>query len=266
MVKKCCWELVDPDHGWLVSQVMSKLEGKTIQDVIHPHVRATCQDLDALEKTLKLALLCSKLNPSHRPSMYDVSQVLLSLLPMQSETDDPMSKSSLPANQRRYIDMYSTKHTEAISLSNSSSGDTLLYQFKEVISGKLWKTDRRLGIGLRCLKTQSAPPCLDLLLQADVQSRGGHPSGCMYSEKKNSLIWRQSSGFVATKLPDFRNQKRISITMPIPPGGAHHGSFNFIRQQWATNLNPSYQRTQSWLKNTSNNGVTCGVTRDTFCR
>ncbi|XP_024358745.1 uncharacterized protein [Physcomitrium patens] len=125
------------DEVNLLDWVMSKLEGKTIQDVIHPHVRATCQDLDALEKTLKLALLCSKLNPSHRPSMYDVSQVLLSLLPMQSETDDPMSKSSLPANQRRYIDMYSTKHTEAISLSNSSSGDTLLYQFKEVISGKL---------------------------------------------------------------------------------------------------------------------------------
>jgi len=56
-------------------QVMSQLEGKTMQDVIDPHVRATCKDVDALEKTLKLALLCAKLNPSHRPSMYDVSQV-----------------------------------------------------------------------------------------------------------------------------------------------------------------------------------------------
>lgn len=121
----------------LLDWVMSKLEGKTIQDVIDPHVRATCQDLDALEKTLKLALLCSKLNPSHRPSMYDVSQVLLSLLPIPAEGEYPTSKPSLTANQRRYIDMYSTKHTEAISLSNSSSGDTLLYQFKEVISRKL---------------------------------------------------------------------------------------------------------------------------------
>ena len=117
---------------------MSKLEGKTIQDVIDPHVRATCHDLDALEKTLKLALLCSKLNPSHRPSMYDVSEVLLSMLPIPSEGEYPTSKTSLTANQqRRYIDMYSSKHTEAISLSNSSSGDTLLYQFKEVISRKL---------------------------------------------------------------------------------------------------------------------------------
>lgn len=116
---------------------MSKLEGKTIQDVIDPHVRATCHDLDALEKTLKLALLCSKLNPSHRPSMYDVSQVLNSLLPMQPEGDGLTTKSSLTGNQRRYIDMYNSKHTEAISLSNSSSEDTLLYQFKEVISRKL---------------------------------------------------------------------------------------------------------------------------------
>jgi hypothetical protein len=69
--------------------------------------------------------------------MYDVSQVLLSLLPIPSEEEYPTSKASLTANQRRYVDMYSSKHTEAISLSNSSSGDTLLYQFKEVISRKL---------------------------------------------------------------------------------------------------------------------------------
>jgi len=125
------------DEVNLLDWVMSKLEGKTIQDVIDPHVRATCHDLDALEKTLKLALLCSKLNPSHRPSMYDVSQVLLSLLPMQPEADSMTSKAPLTANQRRYIDMYSSKHTEGISLSNSSSEDTLLYQFKEVISRKL---------------------------------------------------------------------------------------------------------------------------------
>jgi serine/threonine protein kinase len=126
------------DEVNLLDWVMSQLEGKTMQDVIDPHVRATCQDMDALEKTLKLALLCSKLNPSHRPSMYDVSQVLLSLLPIPSEEFDPTSKTGPPANQRRYVDMYSAKQTEALSLSNSSSGDTLLYnQFKEVISRKL---------------------------------------------------------------------------------------------------------------------------------
>lgn len=117
---------------------MLQLEGKRMQDVIDPHVRATCQDTDALEKTLKLALLCSKLNPSHRPSMYDVSQVLLSLLPTPSAESDPTPTTGPPANQRRYVDMYSARQTEALSQSNSSSGDTLLYnQFREVISGKL---------------------------------------------------------------------------------------------------------------------------------
>lgn len=116
---------------------MSKLLGKTIQDVVDPYARATCQDLNSLEKTLKLALLCAKLNPSHRPSMYDVSQVLLSLLPVQIEAESPTLNSPFPTNQRRYIDMYDTKHTEAISLSNSSSGDTLLHQFKEAISRRL---------------------------------------------------------------------------------------------------------------------------------
>nr|PNR35075.1 hypothetical protein PHYPA_022974 [Physcomitrium patens] len=125
------------DEVNLLDWVMSKLLGKTMQDVVDPHARATCQNLNALEKTLKLALLCSKLNPSHRPSMYDVSQVLLSLLPVQIEEESPTLKSPFPANQRRYIDMYDTKHKEAISLSKSSSGDTLLHQFKEAISRKL---------------------------------------------------------------------------------------------------------------------------------
>lgn len=118
---------------------MSKLEGKTIQDAVDPHVRATCREMDSLEKTLKLALLCTKLNPSLRPSMYDVSQVLLSLLPIQSPTYSPTSnlKESPASKQRRYVDMYSTKQSEDISRSGSSSGEELLNQFEEVISRKL---------------------------------------------------------------------------------------------------------------------------------
>ena len=118
---------------------MSKLEGKTIQDAVDPHVRATCREMDSLEKTLKLALLCTKLNPSLRPSMYDVSQVLLSLLPIQSPTYSPTSnlKESPASKQRRYVDMYSTKQSEDISHSGSSSGEELLNQFEEVISRKL---------------------------------------------------------------------------------------------------------------------------------
>ncbi|XP_024360454.1 uncharacterized protein [Physcomitrium patens] len=123
------------DEVNLLNWVMSRLEGKTMQNVIDPYVTATCQDLDSLEKTLKLALLCSKDNPSHRPSMYDVSQVLLSLLPPQY-SDDFHTSNSFPSTQRRYVDMYSTKHTESFSLSKTSSGDTLLYQFKEAISGE----------------------------------------------------------------------------------------------------------------------------------
>jgi hypothetical protein len=119
---------------------MSKLEGKTIQDAIDPYVRATCQDLDALEKTLKLALLCTKLNPSQRPSMYDVSQVLLSLLPIKSQAESPTSLKNVPASSkpRRYIDVYNShKQGEENSHSRDSSGEDLLNQFEEAISRKL---------------------------------------------------------------------------------------------------------------------------------
>lgn len=116
---------------------MSKLEGKTILDVIDDYVRATCSDLDSLEKALKLALLCAKQNPSLRPSMYDVSLVLLSLLPIALPKHNPSPKDMPTYKPRLYIDKHSSKQAEDISHSNSSSGEDLLNQFEEVISRRL---------------------------------------------------------------------------------------------------------------------------------
>lgn len=119
---------------------MSKLDGKTIRDAIDPYVRATCQDLGGLEKTLKLALLCTKLNPSQRPSMYDVSQVLLSLLPIKSQAKSLNFSKNVPAssNTRRYIDVYNINvQGEENSHSRDSSGEDLLNQFEEAISRKM---------------------------------------------------------------------------------------------------------------------------------
>jgi hypothetical protein len=50
-------------------------------ETVDPEVSVTCVDLGHVRKTFQLALLCTKRNPSERPTMHEVSRVLASLLP-----------------------------------------------------------------------------------------------------------------------------------------------------------------------------------------
>jgi hypothetical protein len=116
-------------------QVRSKIDSQNLMDFVDPQVRATCTVVDHLEKALKLALLCAKQNPTLRPSMYDVSQVLDSLLPVAPPPYKPPPSLPSPGHKhRRYIDTYSAKHAEDINASSSTSGGDLLDQFEDVIS------------------------------------------------------------------------------------------------------------------------------------
>lgn len=116
-------------------QVRSKIDSKNLMEFVDPQVRATCTVVDHLEKALKLALLCAKQNPTLRPSMYDVSQVLDSLLPVAPPPYKPPPSLPSPGHKhRRYIDTYSAKHAEDINASSSNSGGDLLDQFEDVIS------------------------------------------------------------------------------------------------------------------------------------
>jgi hypothetical protein len=114
--------------------VRSKIDDKNLLEFVDPYVRATCPSMDHLEKALKLALLCAKQTPSQRPTMYDVAQVLSSLLPVVSPPYKPPSYPSPGSKHRRYIDTYSAKQAEDIIASSSTSGGDLLDQFEDVIS------------------------------------------------------------------------------------------------------------------------------------
>ncbi len=104
-------------------------------EYVDPYVRATCPSIDHLEKALKLALLCSKQTPSQRPTMYDVAQVLGSLVPVVAPAPTkPPSYPSPGSKHRRYIDTYSARQAEDIIASSSTSGGDLLDQFEDVIS------------------------------------------------------------------------------------------------------------------------------------
>ncbi|XP_062073324.1 LRR receptor-like serine/threonine-protein kinase ERL1 isoform X2 [Humulus lupulus] len=72
--------------------ILSKADNNTVMDAVDPEVSVTCLDLGHVRKTFQLALLCTKRNPSERPTMHEVARFLVSLLP------EPVTKpcSNLP--------------------------------------------------------------------------------------------------------------------------------------------------------------------------
>ncbi|KAL2578010.1 hypothetical protein AAZV13_16G172500 [Glycine max] len=71
---------VDNDSN-LHHLILSKADNNTIMETVDPEVSITCMDLTHVKKTFQLALLCTKKNPSERPTMHEVARVLASLLP-----------------------------------------------------------------------------------------------------------------------------------------------------------------------------------------
>ncbi|PIN11810.1 Serine/threonine protein kinase [Handroanthus impetiginosus] len=61
--------------------VLSKADDDTLMEAVDPEVSVTCMDLSHVKKAFQLALLCTKRHPSERPTMHEVSRVLMSLLP-----------------------------------------------------------------------------------------------------------------------------------------------------------------------------------------
>ncbi|KAJ8752913.1 hypothetical protein K2173_008648 [Erythroxylum novogranatense] len=61
--------------------ILSKADDNTVMEALDPEVSVTCMDLTHVRKTFQLALLCTKCNPSERPTMHEVARVLVSFLP-----------------------------------------------------------------------------------------------------------------------------------------------------------------------------------------
>lgn len=76
-------------------QILSKTDNNTVMEAVDPEVSVTCMDLGHVRKTFQLALLCTKHNPSERPTMHEVARVLVSLQPPPptvKQTSFPMKK------------------------------------------------------------------------------------------------------------------------------------------------------------------------------
>jgi hypothetical protein len=63
----------------MIFQILSKADNNTVMEAVDPEVSITCIDLAHVKKTFQLALLCTRRNPSERPTMHEVARVLISL-------------------------------------------------------------------------------------------------------------------------------------------------------------------------------------------
>eukprot|EP00268_Persea_americana_P003538 TRINITY_DN11066_c0_g1_i5.p1 TRINITY_DN11066_c0_g1~~TRINITY_DN11066_c0_g1_i5.p1 ORF type:complete len:980 (-),score=154.43 TRINITY_DN11066_c0_g1_i5:425-3364(-) len=107
--------------------ILSRADNNTVMDAVDSEVSVTCTDLNLVRKAFQLALLCTKMNPSERPSMHEVARVLVSLLPIP-----PAKPCSTPtkANYTRYVmDSVGKQQRD-----HSSSDAQWFVKFGEVIS------------------------------------------------------------------------------------------------------------------------------------
>ncbi|RYR55452.1 hypothetical protein Ahy_A06g030666 isoform D [Arachis hypogaea] len=141
------WDLL---HGNLItnSLILSKTANNAVMETVDPDITATCNDLGAVKKVYQLALLCTKRQPSDRPTMHEVTRVLGSLMPsttadattisskQQEGTLPPPSLPCAKVPASCYIDEYANLKTpHLVNCPSMSTSDAQLFlKFGEVIS------------------------------------------------------------------------------------------------------------------------------------
>ncbi|KAJ1281294.1 hypothetical protein BS78_04G295600 [Paspalum vaginatum] len=118
--------------------ILSKAADNTVMEMVDPDITDTCKDLGEVKKVFQLALLCTKRQPSDRPTMHEVVRVLDSLVcpdrhPKQAQPQASDQSSTAPSYISEYV---SLRGGSALSCANSSSASDaeLFMKFGEVIS------------------------------------------------------------------------------------------------------------------------------------
>ncbi|KAF8032602.1 hypothetical protein BT93_D1500 [Corymbia citriodora subsp. variegata] len=129
---------VDNDSN-LHHLILSKTASDAVMETVDPDVTATCKDLGAVKKVFQLALLCTKRQPSERPTMHEVARVLESLVPSTTPPKQFSVVGSAPHPGTKittYMDEYANLKTpHLVNCSAMSTSDAQLFlKFGEVIS------------------------------------------------------------------------------------------------------------------------------------
>ncbi|XP_023524040.1 LRR receptor-like serine/threonine-protein kinase ERECTA isoform X1 [Cucurbita pepo subsp. pepo] len=118
--------------------ILSKTANNAVMETVDPEITVTSKDLGAVKKAFQLALLCTKRQPSDRPTMHEVTRVIGSLLPSAAPLKPIPSVASLPpsAGVPSYKDEYAKLKTpHVLNCPSMSTSDAQLFlKFGEVIS------------------------------------------------------------------------------------------------------------------------------------
>ncbi|XP_031101560.1 LRR receptor-like serine/threonine-protein kinase ERECTA [Ipomoea triloba] len=120
--------------------ILTKAANNAVMESVDAEISATCQDLGDVKKVFQLAILCTKRQPSERPSMHEVTRVLGSLMPSsipKQVNQTPSSLAPLPsAKVPCYMDEYTNLRTpQLLACPSMSTSDAQLFlKFGEVIS------------------------------------------------------------------------------------------------------------------------------------
>ncbi|KAH8504635.1 hypothetical protein H0E87_012030 [Populus deltoides] len=102
-----------------------------VMETVDPEITATCKDLGAVKKVFQLALLCTKRQPTDRPTMHEVTRVLGSLVPLITPPKQctqappaPLPSAKVPC----YIDEYANiKSPHILNCPSMSTSDAQLF-------------------------------------------------------------------------------------------------------------------------------------------
>uniref|UniRef100_A0A6N2KBT2 non-specific serine/threonine protein kinase n=1 Tax=Salix viminalis TaxID=40686 RepID=A0A6N2KBT2_SALVM len=116
--------------------ILSRADDNTVMEAIDPEVSVTCMDLTHVKKSFQLALLCTKRHPSERPTMQDVSRVLVSFLPAFTAKACLLPK---PIDYAKFVidkgqQQQPPVNQQQPSQENNSSDAQWFVKFKEAIS------------------------------------------------------------------------------------------------------------------------------------
>ncbi|GAB2275891.1 hypothetical protein Dimus_010637 [Dionaea muscipula] len=118
--------------------ILAKAINNAVMETMDPEITDTCKDLGAIKKVFQLALLCTKRQPSDRPTMHEVTRVLGSLIPEAAPEQPPLiPPAPIPSTQvPSYMDEYANHKTpHLVHCSSTSTSDAQLFlKFGEVIS------------------------------------------------------------------------------------------------------------------------------------
>ncbi|KAK6129521.1 hypothetical protein DH2020_036754 [Rehmannia glutinosa] len=133
------WKPVDNESN-LHHLILTKAANNSVMDTVDPEISETCKDLGEVKKVFQLALLCTKRQPSDRPTMHEVVRVLGSLIPPpEAKMFAPTTTQLAPLQSNKvqcYVDEYANLKTpHLVNCSSISTSDAQLFlKFGEVIS------------------------------------------------------------------------------------------------------------------------------------